>query len=63
MGFDDEVGGEVYWKYQPFDWFHVTGDLQLLQTDGNRLEAVVGMRANFHFVRSWLGFDFLKPVE
>jgi hypothetical protein len=63
MGFDDEVGGEVYWKYQPFDWFHVTGDLQLLQTDGNRLEAIVGMRANFHFVRSWLGFDFLKPVE
>jgi hypothetical protein len=63
QGFDDEYGSEVYWKYQPVNWFHVTGDLQLLHTDDNRLEAVAGLRFNFHFVRSWLGFDFLAPVE
>ena len=53
QGFNNQYGLETYWKYQPSEWFHITPSAQLLRNSDNKLETVVGLRANLWFDRNW----------
>ncbi|RLJ18479.1 hypothetical protein DJ030_01725 [bacterium endosymbiont of Escarpia laminata] len=58
QGFNNQYGAELYWKFQPESWFHITPSVQFLRNRDDRLETVVGLRASFSFNKSWSGAIF-----
>ncbi|RDH81860.1 MAG: hypothetical protein DIZ78_15520 [endosymbiont of Escarpia spicata] len=58
QGFNNQYGAELYWKFQPESWFHITPSVQFLRNRDDRFETVVGLRASFSFNKSWSGAIF-----
>ncbi|MBL3600322.1 MAG: hypothetical protein JMN25_10700 [gamma proteobacterium endosymbiont of Lamellibrachia anaximandri] len=58
QGFNNQYGAELYWKFQPESWFHITPSVQFLRNRDDRFETVVGLRASFSFIKSWSGAIF-----
>jgi len=56
--FNNQYGAELYWKFQPRSWIHVTPSVQFLRNSDDKLETVVGLRALFGFSRTWTGASF-----
>lgn len=52
-GYNSQYGIEVYWRYQPNNWFHVTPDIQLLQNRDGNIESVMGIRFSFAYINEW----------
>lgn len=55
---NNQYGAELYWKFQPRDWFHVTPAVQFLRNRDDELETVLGLRAFFGFNKAWAGSIF-----
>ncbi len=51
VGIDDPQGGEIYYNAAVTPWFHLTGDLQVVQPGivANDTAVVAGLRANIKF--------------
>ncbi|MBA1446778.1 MAG: carbohydrate porin [Gammaproteobacteria bacterium] len=58
QGFNNQYGAELYWKFQPESWSHITPSVQFLRNRDDRLETVVGLRTSFSFNKSWSGAIF-----
>jgi carbohydrate-selective porin OprB len=58
QGFNNQYGAELYWKFQPKSWIHITPSIQFLRNRDDRLETVIGLRASFSFNKSWTGAIF-----
>jgi len=59
QGFNNQYGAELYWKFQPKRWFHVTPAVQFLRNRDDELETVLGLRAFFGFNKMWAGSGLL----
>jgi carbohydrate-selective porin OprB len=59
QGFNNQYGAELYWKFQPKRWFHVTPAVQFLRNRDDELETVLGLRAFFGFNKAWAGSGLL----
>ncbi|MBA1446735.1 MAG: carbohydrate porin [Chromatiales bacterium] len=56
--FNNQYGAELYWKFQPKSWIHITPSIQFLRNRDDRFETVVGLRASFSINKSWTGAIF-----
>jgi len=57
--FNNQYGAELYWKFQPKSWFHVTPAVQFLRNRDDELETVLGLRVFFGFNKAWAGSGLL----
>lgn len=58
--FNDQYGAELYWKFQPSRWFHITPAMQLLRNRDDQIETVLGLRAFIGFNRAWTGPGIIR---
>ena len=53
QGYTSQYGIEVYWRYQPNKWFHLTPDIQLLRNRDGSIETVLGLRLSVAYINTW----------
>jgi len=53
QGFNTQYGIELYWKWQPNDWFKLLPNVQFMRNKENHLETIVGLRINVGWEHHW----------